>query len=393
MNYILVFAPDGRLLGSDPAGAISLASGGDGYIYADRSSVDQLWFDPTSRAFAPGSSLPSLPFTGRHIAAARHAIWQIGIQGELGFTPKQGIGPAMLMHNGMLATLGLTGRVSGLATDGREVFFAVDVTVTNPAHVWAVDFVPAGPVFRPLLVLPQAHQPRIGPTISLGADRDLLILDHTSVLRIDIDSGAVLATEVAPSDPAFATGGGSVVIDPWTSELAAAPWSTYLSLWRKVPGSAWHLIAFGSGVQIALVAAAPRPFESYGRGCVTSAGLEPRMGSSGLPRPGQTFQLTLRQLQAGSLSVFWLGTSDAAWSGWALPFLGAQVGAPGCALWASPDVSFVGVADSNGRDRFPIPVPADPALAGMLVFAQGATSSGVNAFGFAFSDALSILIR
>ncbi|MBK8100063.1 MAG: hypothetical protein IPK26_23415 [Planctomycetes bacterium] len=396
MTHVLAFAPDGRQIGSElgQGGAFSLATDGDGVVYACDGAIASIQYDRVSGTFGLRSYLPYLPFRGRFIASSRDRIWQIGLAGEIGYVHTHPLRQPVTLHPGMLATLGLSGRVTGFATDGREVFFAVDVVPGNAAHVWSVEFDAGQPTFRALFAVPAPATPRRGPSLALGANHDLVILDEWTMTIVDIETGGVIAVDSAPSDTAFLGGNGSAVVDPWTGEFAAAPFTGSLRLWRRIPGGTWQMVAFGGGViQAALAAAAPRPFEIYGRGCHAAAGLEPRLGWAGLPRQGQAFDLTIRQLEQGALSVCWVGVSDSSWAGMTLPYEGSSLGAPGCRLLASIDAPFFGLADANGRYRTHVAVPVDPALSGLRVFSQGACMSGVNAFGFAFSDALTVLVR
>jgi len=90
------------------------------------------------------------------------------------------------------------------------------------------------------------------------------------------------------------------------------------------------------------------------------------------PRPGTTFVLQLGPLppQAGA-ALFAFGTDMASWNGLPLPAELGNVGLPGCTLWLAPvpgAARLIGAA--GGSASLPVPIPADPSLAGLVAVAQ-----------------------
>jgi hypothetical protein len=143
-----------------------------------------------------------------------------------------------------------------------------------------------------------------------------------------------------------------------------------------------------------LTALVVQPFELFGMGCPNNTGHDPRLGWLGVPQEGQSFSITLRDAEPNGLALCWLGLSDTHWNGFgALPFDAAPLGAPGCVLRVAADVPFPVPVDASGRAVLQESVPVNPALRGLQVFAQSASSSTANAFGFAASDALVIRVR
>ncbi|MBK8098505.1 MAG: hypothetical protein IPK26_15455 [Planctomycetes bacterium] len=142
-----------------------------------------------------------------------------------------------------------------------------------------------------------------------------------------------------------------------------------------------------------LTTLAPQPFERFGYGCNNARGVEPHMAWAGLPSQGTTFSLETRQAEPGALAMIWLGLSDQTWGMLSLPFDAAALGAPDCKLWTAADVPYPAWTDATGKAQVSIVVPVNPALTGLEVFAQSASSSAVNALGFVTSDALVFLLR
>jgi hypothetical protein len=124
----------------------------------------------------------------------------------------------------------------------------------------------------------------------------------------------------------------------------------------------------------------------HGLGCAGSAGtpsLDAAPGS--LPALGSTFALRLTSLPPAPGSAFVaFGRDLVTWNGRALPAAIGAVGAPACRLWIAPEPGAVlTVAHAGGSANLAVPIPAQPALAGLVVGVQAfvpdtAARSGVG---------------
>lgn len=117
-------------------------------------------------------------------------------------------------------------------------------------------------------------------------------------------------------------------------------------------------------VDFALTAAAGPRVVRFGAACAL-----PGSGSSvaiGLPALGNAaFTLQLQEGLPAALAMCALGFSDRTAFGLPLPLpLGA------CSLLVGVDALQVAITDANGVAAVPLPIPANPALAGQIVFTQ-----------------------
>ncbi|MBL8723935.1 MAG: hypothetical protein JNK49_07810 [Planctomycetes bacterium] len=136
------------------------------------------------------------------------------------------------------------------------------------------------------------------------------------------------------------------------------------------------------------------PFLKRGHGCPVATPAEPRMGWRGVPRRGQSFDLTLRQAEPNQFALFWFGLSTTQWSSvGALPFDLTAYGAPGCSILVAPDAVSLLPTDANGQATFTLTVPTSPSLAGIEFFAQTASASSAVPLGLATSESLVIMVR
>jgi hypothetical protein len=127
-------------------------------------------------------------------------------------------------------------------------------------------------------------------------------------------------------------------------------------------------------------------FEVYGAGCAGVAGT-PRLGWSGLPMAGASFDVHLTRGRANSVAALILGDSDTNWNGTPLPLSLAPLGAGGCTLLASLTATLGAAVDPAGAAVVTLALPANPAIAGFPFFAQWAClDPAANAFGFSFSN-------
>ncbi|MBK8096792.1 MAG: PKD domain-containing protein [Planctomycetes bacterium] len=127
------------------------------------------------------------------------------------------------------------------------------------------------------------------------------------------------------------------------------------------------------------------PWRSLGQGCVDHLGMPLRMLRDGIPQLGATVGIGCR---TGSGMPFLLGVgfSDQVAGGRALPFDLGPLGAPGCFVRSSWDVTEGLFAAATNRT---LVVPNASALVGMHLFYQGAELHPANnALGVVTSDVL-----
>lgn len=102
-----------------------------------------------------------------------------------------------------------------------------------------------------------------------------------------------------------------------------------------------------------------------GEGCAASTGV-PTLGATGVPTLGNSsFRLTATGIAVPSFTIFALQGGPALAVGVPIP------GAPACALGhVLPSVTVASLTDPSGIANLPLPIPANPALAGAVVSAQ-----------------------
>jgi hypothetical protein len=379
------------------------AGGGPGTEY----SVDsgwQIWeFGPPLmlRHFTPTNApvLFSLQTQGAYPCHDRRRVWLIDGNGLLSWVDKNN--PTAEYPAGNLHSAWASNEyVGSMCTNGRDLFFSIKVTAADPYHVFAVDTQASPLTARPLASMPVGSTEVYGPTLAIGQGGVLLASYNHAMWSIDPGTGTVQQLFSEPPDPFF--GGPQKKLmgyNPWTDELATTVRDVYFgSIYgRNVmqPGT-WQLRWPSNGFlgTFALACAAERPFELYGRGCNNSLSRDPRLGWTGMPQPGSTFTIQLRDAEPSGVALAWLGLSDSAWAPvGALPFDLATYGAPGCRLLASVDSVVLVPIDALGHAAVTHPVPTVAGLVGLDLFAQTMSSSTANSLGLVTSDALMVRIR
>jgi len=152
-----------------------------------------------------------------------------------------------------------------------------------------------------------------------------------------------------------------------------------------------RLIAFGGEDGIvyrsdtfALATDDPAAYEPLGGGCrgaLGTAQLAPAAFS--LPWTGDTFRVRATNLPPSGPVFMFTGFSATSWAGFGLPLDLGFVGMPGCPLRTAPDVGFP-MTRNGATALWALPIPADPALAGLrfynqaLVFEPGANAAGAT---------------
>ena len=127
-------------------------------------------------------------------------------------------------------------------------------------------------------------------------------------------------------------------------------------------------------------------FPSWRIHCTGSGStLTPAIGNLGVPSLNTTYNVTLEDAIPVTLAVCVSGMSDTVYSGGPLPV--QLPGAPGCNLYASPDLLQLFVTSAAGTASAPFTIPASPANIGVSFFHQWAVVDNVNTLGIVVSDA------
>ena len=141
-----------------------------------------------------------------------------------------------------------------------------------------------------------------------------------------------------------------------------------LGYWRTAPGNPWTLQVMKPSwtVQCTTLPLFPTPV----------------LDADALPLIGTTYNLTLQDGVASSVAVLVSGTSNTGAGGVPLP------GAPGCDVFATPDVLELVPISATGTANSPITIPNSGALVGFEAFHQWAVLDiPANTLGIVMSDA------
>lgn len=132
----------------------------------------------------------------------------------------------------------------------------------------------------------------------------------------------------------------------------------------------------------------PGHYTVYGTGCTGSRG-RPDLAWFGMPMAGSTFQVTLDRGPLGSFAFLSFGDSDTQSNGTPLPYSLAGLGAPNCAVLASPLVTMLyGTDPVTGQSSATVTLPADPSLVGFPIYDQWfCYDPAANALGISVSNA------
>jgi hypothetical protein len=111
----------------------------------------------------------------------------------------------------------------------------------------------------------------------------------------------------------------------------------------------------------------------------------PELSNNGLPILGQTYDVTLSDAVASSAAFILTGLSDSIFQGTPLP---APIpGAPGCSVFAAPEVTELVITSGSGTASASFGVPNSVSYIGLELFHQWAVLDAVNAVGIVVSDA------
>ena len=119
----------------------------------------------------------------------------------------------------------------------------------------------------------------------------------------------------------------------------------------------------------------------------------PQHAANGNPALGGTLGYALGQAKANTAAVLMIGASDTAWLGGALPYSLAGLGAPGCSLLASTDLSATVATDANGAANFNFSFPNQLSLLGSRLHTQYiVVDPTANGLGLAFTNAVRTIV-
>lgn len=131
---------------------------------------------------------------------------------------------------------------------------------------------------------------------------------------------------------------------------------------------------------------------SYGQGCLGNA-----IGRSERPALNSSnYQIHLTGAEPNQAAFLTLGGSNALWSTIPLPLDLSVIGAQGCSVLASRELTISGLAtDPTGATSFALAIPNVVALVDQTLFAQWTTlaPNSPNNLKLAFSDAMEVLIE
>jgi len=218
----------------------------------------------------------------------------------------------------------------------------------------------------------------VAPELCLG-------LQNGDLVRIDIATGAVIATTP--------TGLGPIVAVGYT-RFGTLVWADATQLWSElVPsGPVWvsgtSIVDFGIGV------APTASVTPFGAGCGLGAATD--WFPNSLPVQGNLgFALGLGFAPANSFALLAFGNSRyfSASLG-ALPISLQGIGAPGCELLVDPQVLLLQPTNAIGAASQGIPIPFSPALAGVEFVGQWfVLDAGVGALGLAGTAGVAFVVQ
>ncbi|HKB16317.1 MAG TPA: integrin alpha, partial [Planctomycetota bacterium] len=123
--------------------------------------------------------------------------------------------------------------------------------------------------------------------------------------------------------------------------------------------------------RVLTLAGIPPGSSLFGSGCAGSGGAFPAITTSGgtpASAGNQDFRVHVGNALGGAIALLVAGLSNTTWNGNPLPLNLGGIGVPACSLFVSPDFFFAtvtsGTGAGDGIGTVPLPVPANPALAG-----------------------------
>jgi hypothetical protein len=151
------------------------------------------------------------------------------------------------------------------------------------------------------------------------------------------------------------------------------------------------------GVPLRLFVNAPQ-IVSFGGGCPGTDRHVPVLGASTTAAIGQNLDLAVVSVPPGAQVFVALGESDQVFGGLPLPFDLAILGAPGCLVRCNHRFLLASAAAGSGSGGgtvgVSLPLPNDPALRGLVLFAQALVrDAAANSAGLTASNALKATIQ
>jgi choice-of-anchor B domain-containing protein len=120
--------------------------------------------------------------------------------------------------------------------------------------------------------------------------------------------------------------------------------------------------------------------------CTGGGALTPSLGNTGLPILNSSYTVTLGDTIPATLAVMVSGLSDSVYNGTPLPV--ALPGAPGCSVYAAPQVLDLYITNAAGTAGASFSIPGSPGLVGLEVFHQWAVwDPTINSLGIVMSEA------
>ena len=128
----------------------------------------------------------------------------------------------------------------------------------------------------------------------------------------------------------------------------------------------------------------------YGTGCLGTS-----IGRSGRPATGISFAAHLNGASPSRPAFLILGRSRDLWGALSLPFELSSIGAPGCSVLASIDLTLSAATDPTGSATTNLTIPNLPSLLGAVMYLQWASidAVGTNPLPLAFSNAMEAVIE
>ena len=125
----------------------------------------------------------------------------------------------------------------------------------------------------------------------------------------------------------------------------------------------------------------------YGIGCPGSSGLIAGLDVTSMPTLGGTYSMDITGMPPPGIGVMMIGIDNTTWNGLPLPFDLGIIGATGCNLLQSANVTSTVVATGPAAN-WSISIPANPVFACATLFNQVAVLDlTANSLGFSFSNA------
>lgn len=281
---------------------------------------------------------------------------------------------------------------NAMTTDGRELFVgAWESGFSQDDNIFAIDPSAPTPTWR---VAANTHNSLRSAQISAMAfdnNGALLTVEFDGVLRrTNLETGNTNGV----GGPSPAGGLNACAYNPWLDQAMCVSLGQARAVKLDVGTQTWDppVVMPGAGaVAAGASAVCEQPFQRFGSGCADGNGLEPRAAWAGLPTAGNSFDLRLRDGSNG-FAVLALGNSRTQWSGVPLPLAGSLLGAPGCDLRVSLDLTLLSLTP-NGTATETLSLPPNPAISGSRLFAQWLVSTTANALGLLASEGVAIRVR